>query len=210
MARKTKTKANGKAHPAPKAEKAKKQATKAAAPAAPEERQHNLSDDQRKALLFLNMKPIRALKLEMASVSGKLRAAYKTAKSDGFTKQDIDFAFALENDKDDQVAERRRREQQLALWMQHPIGEQPDMFDQQPDRTPLSDRAFAQGKTAGMEGKPMASPYDVGLEAGQRWIEGWHAGQAAIFDIQKLRDAGEFDGPTPLEQAIDKTEEVTA
>ena len=158
-----------------------------------------LTPEQEQALFFNNLRKVRGLKEEMASVSGELRAAFKTAKADGFTKKEIDFALALEKDKNGKVAEQRRREQQIAVWMQHPIGMQPDMFDQQPDRTPLEDRAYAFGKVAGMEDAPNDPPHDTASVAGQRWIEGWYAGSAARFDVLRLRDAAEFDGePPPL------------
>ena len=139
-----------------------------------------LSPDQQKALFFHHLGRVSALKEKVASASGELRAAYKSAKADSFTKKDIDFALSLENDEDEKMVEQRRRETEIAAWCGHPIGTQADLFDAT-DRTPLVERAAAEGRKAGAEGaSSSANPYDG--EAGQVWMREWHAGQKDLQD----------------------------
>jgi len=143
---------------------------------------HNsdLTEDQRKALFFHHLGTIASKKEKAASASGELRAAYKAAKADSFTKKDIDFALSLEKDEDEKMVEQRKREIEIAAWCGHPIGTQADLFDGV-DRTPIVERAAAEGRKAGAEGQSSsANPYDG--EAGQVWMREWHAGQKDLHD----------------------------
>lgn len=142
---------------------------------------HN--SDAARALLMHHLNAIGPLEKQMAALKGKIGAAYKEAKVDGISKKDIKFAQDLQKDRDEQMLERRRRETEIALWLQHPIGTQIEMFDQ--DRTPVAERAFEQGKNAGMKGETCNPPHAESTEQGQKWIEGWHIGQKAIFNIKK-------------------------
>lgn len=68
------------------------------------------------------------------------------------------------------------RRMRIARWMALPLGVQSD-FLWQPDRTPLVDRAKAEGFMAGLSGNVNCMPpYDG--EPGQAWISAWHDGQA--------------------------------
>lgn len=166
---------------------------------------HNsgLTDDQQRALFVQNLTKIERLKEAMASASGELRAAYKTAKADGFAKKDIDYAIALRKDEDDKLIDSRRRETMIARWMNHPIGTQPDLFDGV-DRTPSEDRAFEDGKLAGMEGKICQPPHDPSVPQHGRWLEGWHAGQAALIrdTIKRGPDSASDDAQASFDDAM--------
>jgi hypothetical protein len=156
---------------------------------------HNtLTEDQERALFFHHLNRVKAQKAVVASETGSLRSLYKIAKADGFSKKDIDFALSLESRKEEETLEERRRQQRIAFWLQHPIGTQPDMFDFQPDRTPLADRAYEAGKIAGMKGEPNRPPHDENTEAGQKWMAGWHKGQELIFAVGRQKDAEAFNG----------------
>ncbi|NEI71038.1 hypothetical protein GR212_15775 [Rhizobium lusitanum] len=141
---------------------------------------HNseLTDEQQLRLLRGHVDKITSLKAKVASATAELRNAYKTAKSDGVPKEDIDFAIALEKDDDDKMIQRRRRETELARLLNHPIGTQFEMFDSDP--RPLAERSFEDGKQAGLKGKDCAPDNAMGDEARNKWIEGWHAGQAIL------------------------------
>lgn len=156
-----------------------------------------LNDDQQQALFFQHKKKIGGLKDKIASLTGDLRSAYKVAKAEGFTKKDIDYAFSLEKDDDEKMVEERRRQEQIARWLGHPIGTQADLFGtgKPTDDRPLKERAFDEGKRDGMKSEgPLNPPYDPGNEAYEAYIEGWHKGQEAIFNVkQKVEDP-----PAPL------------
>lgn len=152
----------------------------------------NLNDSQHQALMLQNLKKIVALKTKATSASGELRAAYKEAKADGFTKKELDFAISLQNDDKDEMLTKRRRENQIARWLSHPIGTQSDMFD---DSRPIRDRAFDEGKRDGAADLPLKAPnhYAVGTPGYEGYMEGWHAGQAAIANSDREKE----DNPWP-------------
>lgn len=69
--------------------------------------------------------------------------------------------------------ERRVR---LLRWMQVPIGSMGDMFADT-DRTPLTERAFNEGKRQGLAGESCANPHHHTTEAHRYHNEGWAEGQ---------------------------------
>lgn len=157
-----------------------------------------LTDAERAALFHQHRKQIATAKQALESAKGTLRNLYSRAKIEGFSKKDFDYATELENDKDEAAMKRREREALIASWMQHPIGAQADLFKSYVDRTPIEEKAFAAGKADGLEGKTLKTPEGYAGEAEQRYIAGWHEGQAALASaIQKTK--------TPLEQAVDGT-----
>lgn len=175
-----------------KAKKETEKAEKAAAKAAKDSettRIGDLSDDQQRALFVHHLTKIEALKKEVASISGTLRAAYKIAKAEGYAKKDIDFAIRLRTIDDTEVIEERRREQKLAQWINHPLGTQPDLFNHGDglDRTPDVDRAFEDGKLAGLEGKVCQPPHHFQTEQSDHWVRGWHEGQKLMI-LDKIKE----------------------
>ncbi|RVC05816.1 hypothetical protein EN883_03940 [Mesorhizobium sp. M7A.F.Ca.AU.002.06.1.1] len=68
------------------------------------------------------------------------------------------------------------RQAMVARWAGLAIGTQGALFDQ--DRRPVEDRAFDDGKRDGMSGKTLATSHASGTEAYNKYVEGWHAGQA--------------------------------
>ncbi|WP_318911508.1 hypothetical protein [Shinella zoogloeoides] len=139
-----------------------------------------MTDEQKLRLLRGHVDKITALKAKVATATADLRNAYKTAKADDIPKEDIDFAIALEKDDDDKMIQRRRRETELARLLNHPIGTQFEMFDTDP--RPLAERSFEDGKQAGLKGQDCAPDNALGDEARNKWIEGWHAGQAILAE----------------------------
>ncbi|TJW14377.1 MAG: hypothetical protein E5W82_10395 [Mesorhizobium sp.] len=68
------------------------------------------------------------------------------------------------------------RQAMVARWAGLAIGTQGALFDT--DRRPVEDRAFDDGKRDGMAGKTLSSPHAAGTEAYNKYVQGWHAGQA--------------------------------
>lgn len=153
-----------------------------------------LTEDQQAALFFQHKNAIVALKEKLASVNGSLRSAYKTAKSEGFTKKEIDFAIALEKDEDDKIQKDRHRQNQIARWMGVALGTQGEL-ELEPDRRSVEERAAAEGKKAGMNGEALNPPYAPGNPGYDAYVENWHIGQAAIFSIEKMKSETELLRP---------------
>lgn len=148
-----------------------------------------LTDAQEEALFRNHLGKVRALKAKQASVTADLRNAYKGAKADGWAKKRIDFALALENDEGNELLEERRVEAKIARWLQHPIGTQTDLFaDPEPDRAPLAERSFNDGRRVGMEGGNPKPPDGTADPA--EWQRGWHAGQDALKSSLPLTRVG--------------------
>lgn len=153
-----------------------------------------LTDDQQAALFFQHKNAIVSLKEKLASVNGSLRSAYKQAKSEGFTKKEIDFAIALEDDEDDKIQKQRMRENQIARWLGVALGTQGEL-ELEPDRRSVEEKAAAEGKKAGMNGETLNPPYAPGSPGYEAYVESWHEGQAAIFSIQKIKSETELLRP---------------
>lgn len=134
-----------------------------------------LTDDQRAKLYFAHKATILGLRSQLQSTNSDLQNAFKALKADtGITRAEFDRIQQAAKD-DVKAKDAHRRFMDMARWELLPIGTQPDMLDEV-DRTPLVDRAGAEGKKAGLAGDPCKPPYDG--EAGQKWIAGWHDGQA--------------------------------
>lgn len=139
-----------------------------------------LTDEQRQALWFRDHKPkLVALRKALATATADLRNQYKKLKADlGFTRKDAEFALSLDAE-DDRALETHRRQMMLARWERHPIGMQGELFEGRPPESTL-DSVFNDGKKAGLSGLKCEPPHDAGSVHGQKWIAGWHDGQAAL------------------------------
>jgi ribosome modulation factor/uncharacterized protein (UPF0335 family) len=142
-----------------------------------------LTDEQQRVLFVQHVVKIERLKAELDAATSDIKAAikdaYKIAKEESCSKKDIDFALRLRKNPDDEEVEQRRREAQIAAWVNHPIGTQPDLFaGDGVDRTPSVEKAYEAGKMAGLEGAVCSPPHADNTEQGQRWLQGWHDGQA--------------------------------
>lgn len=135
-----------------------------------------LTDEQRQVLWFSAKRRIMSLKAAMASTNSELRLEFKKLKADlGFLRSDVEYALGLE---DDDAEETHRRRMTIARWEQHPIGLQADMFPV--DRTPAVDRAYADGKRAGLAGERAEPQWHETTEQYQRYMEGFHEGNAVL------------------------------
>lgn len=150
-----------------------------------------LTPDEARALFLQDKgKYERALEIKKAA-DADLRNVCKTIKADGFTVDQVKVAIASET-PEGEAKERTKIRQalQAAVWAGVPLGTQLGMFDD-PDRTPAVDRAFDEGKRAGMEGRTRRPPYSPDLEQHDRWLTGWTEGQRAA-----VQDGGGFKGST--------------
>jgi hypothetical protein len=101
----------------------------------------------------------------------------------------IDFALRLRKDEDDAIIEQRRAEIEVARFLNHPVGTQPELPLNMEDRTPGVDKAKAEGEIAGAEGKTCSAPYPAGSPNEQAWLTGWHDGQAILAGAFKKLEA---------------------
>lgn len=128
---------------------------------------------------------VRDGKSEIGDIMSGLKDEYGRLKNIGFTKADIKWAQELDEKDSGEIIATMKRRLRIAEWMGHSISRQMEMFDE--DRTPLEERAAAEGLAAGKLRKDNANPYDMGSAAGQAWQKGFNDGTA--FANQALADA---------------------
>lgn len=146
-----------------------------------------LSDGEKRALLVHGLSSIETLIEQKDVIVSAIRTARKKLVANGFKPKVIDFALRLRKDEDAEMIEQRRAEIEVARFLNHPIGTQPELPLNMEDRTPGVDKAKAEGEIAGAEGKTCSAPYADGSPNGQAWIAGWHDGQKTITSaFQKL------------------------
>lgn len=150
---------------------------------------YELTEAEKKALLVQGLSEIEKHIEEKDRVVALIRSSRKRLVSHGFKPKVIDFALRLRKDEDDAIIEQRRAEIEVARFLNHPVGTQPELPLLMEDRTPGVDKARADGEIAGAEGKTCSAPYAVGSPNEQAWIKGWHDGQATITSAFKKLEA---------------------
>jgi len=146
-----------------------------------------LSEAEKRALLVNGLTQIEGLVEQKDAIVSQIRTSRKRLVAHGFAPKVIDFALRLRKDEDDKMIEQRRSEIEVARFLGHPIGTQPELPFNMEDRTPGVEKAKAEGEVAGAEGKTCSAPYAVGSPMEQAWIVGWHDGQATLASaFQKL------------------------
>lgn len=146
-----------------------------------------LTEDQHRALGFYHQGKYNELLTAKKLADANLKVGAKRALADGISVDDIKLLNRLDTPEGEaSLRAELNRQLEVARWVGSEIGTQFSLLDE-PDRTPLEDRAFAEGKRAGMKGESLNSPYEGA--AGIAYSEGWHIGQEALFSIQGLSEA---------------------
>lgn len=135
------------------------------------------------------------------AVVDKIEKDTKAAlKADGYLVEEMKVADDLsKNAKSElKVTSSVKLRLRVAKWIGHPMGAQMDLFAQ-PDRTPLADRAYNEGRQASMESKPAKPPHSPETEAYRRYMDGFHEHQATLGNGFKKPEAenGAADGEDP-------------
>lgn len=152
-----------------------------------------MTEQQKQALAIQHKKHYQASLARKKEADADFKNVCKRAKAEvGDDAVDLikDMILLETEEGEAKIKAGIERQKRAALYMAAPLGAQFSMFE---DRTPAVDRAREEGVRDGMEGKTLHPPYDPGTEQFQSYQDGWHQGQAAIFDIQKLEDASAFD-----------------
>ena len=152
-----------------------------------------LTEAEKRALLIRGLAEIERNAEQKDHFVSEMRTARKRLVANGFKPKLIDYALRLRKNDEAEEIEHRRAEAEIARFLNHPIGTQPEFSFTAVDRTPGVDRAFDEGGTAGAEGKSCECPHLDGPNA-QAWIKGWHEGQATILSaFGKLEAKAEAD-----------------
>lgn len=144
---------------------------------------HNsgLTDDQRQALTRQLMAKYQNALQVKKDADSSLRNLTKTIKADlgDGGLDNIKLLLQLETDDGEtKFREEMERKAMVARWAGLPIGAQGNLFDE--DRRPIEERAFEEGKSAGMSGKDAKPPYAPGHPGYEAWLGGWREAQSVL------------------------------
>lgn len=146
-------------------------------------------DPEREKLFYLHLRRYRKTLAAKKEADAAMRNCGKAVRADL-------GEFGLDELKDYETAQTPEGQEKLKLKSEGilralhlagmPIGTQIDLFS---DLAPLDERAARAGREAGMRGDTLSNPYNEGSAEGRAFAEAWHAGQQAIFAIEKLKEA---------------------
>lgn len=211
----------------PKTAKVKKPATAKKGPKVKATKFNSPVNEEDRALFLNHLPKIADLKAKLATANSNLRNSYKTAKSDGFLKEDFETAFQIQG-ADGEKARKAAIARQLTIakWLGCDLGAQLDLFVED-ERVPAADRAFEEGKVDAMSNKAAKPSYDPGTEQARQYLEGFHSvsearvkggigklhpavaedvQQAAATEKQKADDAKAFEPPQTSGVAMTRSE----
>ena len=96
----------------------------------------DFTEAERRALLAHEINRIEGLEEERADLAKDVREAKQRLVDYGFSKHAIKFALTLRKKEDADMAAQRIAEAEVARFLNHPIGTQPELPFDAIDRTP--------------------------------------------------------------------------
>lgn len=163
-----------------------------------------LTEDQQRAVFFNHLKlfkhaetAITEIEVELRAAKAELKNVKKLIQGEGTKLTDIDTALRLEDGGEKVLKGEIESQIKVAKWLGLPMG-QSDLFGE--DRRPAVDKAFEEGKIAGMKGVSRKPPYDPSVPQHQRWLEGYAEGQAILtkkFKPKETTDTPQGSKPDP-------------
>lgn len=163
------------------------------------------SDKEHTDLMFYHVRKYNAALAVKKAADAAMKNCGKSIKADL-------GEFGLDEIKDYLIAQTAEGQQRLqarheatlrALRLAGmPVGTQLDLLD---NPAPLDERAYRDGKEAGMRGDSLANPYNESSDPGRAFAKGWHEGQEAIFAIEKIKET-EASGEELIKAADAKPE----
>jgi hypothetical protein len=161
-----------------------------------------LTDDEKRALLLQHKKSYELSLAAKKAADAEFKNVCKRAKAECGKDAvlEIKDAIAITEPGGQMAIEAEiARKHRIARWMGLPVGAEPVMFEMV-DRRPAEDMAYDQGKSSGMLGETLQPPFDTSVPQYQRWMEGWHDGQAILlsaFEKIKVAEPAEPVEPPP-------------
>lgn len=150
--------------------------------AAPKQSLESISDDQLYSLTEQHRQKYEII-LEAKKKGDKALIDYgKIIKADLGAKglQDIKDLMALETPEGEAAMKAEmERKARVMRWMNIPIGTQGGLFVDA-DRTPIAERAYADGKRQGLAGESQNNPHHHTTEAAREHTRGYGDGQATL------------------------------
>jgi hypothetical protein len=150
--------------------------------AAPAQTIENISDDQLQALFFQSKRDYEKNLATKKKADADFKNCCKRIKAE-LGKRGVDeikLAVTL-TDENGEAEAKADIESTIRVmrWMGVPIGTQADLFPDN-DPTPITDRAFAEGRRHGIAGEPRSNPHHYTTEAAASYEVGFADGQAVL------------------------------
>lgn len=141
----------------------------------------DLSDDQRYSLVEQHRGTHERLLAAKKAADAALKNHGKVVKADLGKAGMAQIRAVIEaQTPEGEAAIKARIEQdaQVLRWLGVPIGSQADMFPT--DRTPITERAYAEGKRQGLAGEKQSNPHAPSTEASREFLRGFADGQQTL------------------------------
>jgi hypothetical protein len=152
------------------------------------EAKKELTADEKQELFLHHRGVWNGAQAKVKAAKKILDDAIADLKSDGFTRKQMEIADSLGDVAGEKKIKAEVRERlQVAQWLGHAMGNQLDLFDE-PDRTPIVDRAYQDGKRASMQNKPRKPPHAPETEASTAWFAGYDNHQRELVGGLKAPD----------------------
>lgn len=157
-----------------------------------------LTDDQKQALFWQHKKQYeRALEVKKAA-DADLKNVCKLIKAEGSSLDEIKLAMMDPAAFEAHARDKAQSLIRVAKYVGSPLGTQFALFDE-PDRTPGDEKAFADGKRAGLAGEDASPPFAAHLPQAQKWLEGYYVGQEILLKgFTPTPAAEDFDDLEPV------------
>jgi hypothetical protein len=150
--------------------------------AAPKRTIDDLDDDQLYALTCQHKTQYEAALAAKKKSDADFKNCCKLAKSEcgAGAIDDIKNLIALHTDEgEEKLKGEVERMLRTMRWSGVAVGTQPGLFDDM-DRTPATEKAFADGKRAGLAGETARPPHAPETEQYREWMAGHGEGQSTI------------------------------
>lgn len=137
-----------------------------------------LSDAERQALHFVHVRDYERELAAKKKADADLKNTAKRIKSEGGSVTAVKLTIELHTPEGEAAFRARMAEQaEIAAW--NGVGIQVDMFAD--EREPAEDRAFGEGRRAGMKGESNKPPYSPETSQYRKWLDGYSEGNAVLF-----------------------------
>jgi hypothetical protein len=181
----------------------------AQAPQKPKTTVESLSDDQLYSLTEQHRKTYEVRLAAKKAADKALQDIGKIIKADLGPQGMMQIKTLIEGSTPEGEAAIKARiesDAQVLRWLGVPIGTQADMFPSN-DRTPLADRAYAEGKRQGLAGESCNNPHHHATEAHRMHNDGYEEGQATLRAGFKQKVDDTPKGSVPRDQWQQRTRE---
>lgn len=151
---------------------------------------NELSDDQRFALTEQHKKTYIKRLAEKKAADKALQDLGKEVKADlgKYGLKQIKDMIDLETPEgEEKLKAEMESRAQVMRWLGMDIGTQAELFGDT-DRRPVTEKAFAEGKAAGIKGEAHKNPYHQTNPGHGEWQRGWEIGQNTVMKGFKKLD----------------------